>query len=171
MSGTTTVGLASSGASGSSTFKLAVDGAVVSTQTVTGTSASYAWDTTTAANGTHTLTLTVTDGAGRTATATLSVTVANAAPFTASITYPGAGATVSGKQTIGMATTATWGQAKTFTFSVDGKVVTSQTLTGTTLWYTWNTKNVADGARTLTLSVTMNGQTATTTLPVTVKNK
>ena len=171
VSGTTTVGLASSGASGSSTFKLAVDGTVVSTQTVTGTTATYAWDTTAATNAAHTLTLAVTDGAGRTATATLSVTVANAAPFTASITYPGAGAVVSGSQTVGMATTATWGQAKTFTLSVDGKVVTNQKLTGTTLWYTWNTKSVADGARTLTLSVTMNGKTATTTLPVTVKNK
>jgi hypothetical protein len=148
-----------------------VDGTVVSTQTVTGTTATYAWDTTAATNGAHTLTLTVTDGAGQTATTTLSVTVANAAPFTASITYPGAGAIVSGSQTVGMATTATWGQAKTFTLSVDGKVVTNQKLTGTTLWYTWNTKSVADGARTLTLSVTMNGKTATTTLPVTVKNK
>jgi hypothetical protein len=170
VSGTTAVDLASSGASGSSTFALAVDGTVVSTQTVTGTTASYAWDTTTAPNGSHTLTLTVTDGGGRTATATLAVNVTNTAAFTASFGYPAAGATVNGKQSVGMATTATWGQAKTFTLSVDGKVLTSQTVTGTTLWYTWNTKNVGDGARTLTFSVSMNGQTATTTLPVTVKN-
>jgi len=162
--------MASSGASGSSTFALAVDGTVVSTQTVTGTTASYAWNTTTVTDGAHTLTLTVTDGAARTATATLAVTVSNAAPFTVSFTYPAAGAIVSGRQSIGMATTATWGQTKTFKLTVDGKAVTTQTSTGTTLWYTWNTKSVADGARTLTLSVTMNGQTATATLPVTVKN-
>ena len=173
VSGTTTIGLASSGASGSSTFKLAVDGTVVSSQTVTSSTASYAWNTTTATNGAHTLTLTVTDGGGRTATVTLSVTVSNVAlaPFTASITYPGTGATVNGSQSVGMSTTAAWGQTKTFTLSVDGKVITSQKQTGVTLWYTWNTKSVADGAHTLTLSVTMNGQTATTTLPVTVKNK
>jgi hypothetical protein len=140
---------------------------------VTGSTASYAWDTTTATSGAHTLTLTVTDGAGRTATVTLSVTVSNAAPaapFTASFTYPDPGATVSGKQSVGMATTAAWGQSKTFKLAVDGKTITTQTTTGTTFWYTWNTKNLANGVRTLTLSVTMNDQTATTTLTVTVKN-
>ena len=173
LSGTIAIGLASSGASGSSTFALAVDGTVVSTQTVAGASASYAWNTTAATNGAHTLTLTVTDGGGRTATAALPVTVSNVAPapFTASFTYPGTGATVNGSQSVGMSTTAPWGQIKTFTLSVDGKVITSQKQVGVTLWYTWNTKGTADGAHTLTLSVTMNGQTATTTLPVTVKNK
>jgi hypothetical protein len=163
--------MASSGASGSSTFTLAVDGAVVSTQTVTGTTASYAWNTATVTSGAHTLTLTVTDGEARTATAALAVTVSNAAAFTVSFSYPGVGATVSGNQSVGMATTAPWGQTKTFTLSVDGKVITSQKVSGTTLWHTWNTRSVADGARTLTLSVTMSGQTATTTLKVTVKNK
>jgi hypothetical protein len=169
--GTTTVALSSSGASGSSTFQLAVDGGVVSTQTVTGTTASYPWNTTTVTNGAHTLTLTVTDGGGRVATATLPVTVSNVAAFTASITYPAAGATVSGSQSVGLSTTAAWGQSKTFTLSVDGKTLTTQKSTATTLWYTWSTKNVANGVHTLTLSVTLNGQTATTTLPVTVKNK
>jgi hypothetical protein len=168
--GTTTVGLASSGASGSSTFKLAVDGAVVSTQTVTGATASYAWNTLTASNASHTLTLTVIDGAGRTATATRTVTVSNVLAFTASFSYPAAGAVVSGGQTVGMATTATWGQTKTFTLSVGGKVITTQTMTGTTLWYTWDTTTVANGGQTLTLAVSMNGQTATTTRPVTINN-
>jgi FG-GAP-like repeat len=70
--------MASSGASGSSTFKLAVDGAMVSTQTVTATTAAWVWNTTTVTNGARTLTLTVTDAAARTATTTLTVTVTNA---------------------------------------------------------------------------------------------
>jgi hypothetical protein len=43
-------------------------------------------------------------------------------------------------------------------------------VTGTTLWYTWNTKSVVNGTHALTLAVSMNGQAATTTLKVTVKN-
>ncbi|HMH50507.1 MAG TPA: FG-GAP-like repeat-containing protein [Candidatus Acidoferrum sp.] len=73
--GVTTVGMISAGASGSSTFKLAVDGTVVSTQTVNGAAATYAWNTATVEMGARTLTLTITDAAARTATATLAVTV------------------------------------------------------------------------------------------------
>jgi Big-like domain-containing protein len=190
VNGNQSVGLSTTAAWGQAkTIALSVDGTVLTSQSVTGTTLWYTWDTTATANGSRTLTATVTMN-GQTATATLPVTVSNAGAtppppppppptppppppttFTASITYPGAGATVSGNQSVGMSTTAAWGQSKTFTLSVDGKAVTTQTLTGTTLWYTWNTKNVGDGARTLTLSVTMNGQTATTTLQVTVKNK
>src|SRR5204863_8273932 len=60
--------------------------------------------------------------------------------------------------------------SKTFTLSVDGNVLTTQSQTGTTLWYTWDTTRLSNGTRTLTASVTMNGQTATTTLPVNVNN-
>jgi hypothetical protein len=49
--------------------------------------------------------------------------------------------------------------------------VTTQTLTGTTLWYTWDTRTVPNGAHTLTLGVTFNGRTATATLPMTVNNR
>ena len=90
--------------------------------------------------------------------------------FTASFSYPATGATVSGAPSVGMATTADWGKTKTFTLSVDGTVLTSQTFaTGSTLWYTWDTSQVKNGPHTLTLTVTMNGQTATTTLSVKVK--
>src|SRR5205814_2265639 len=111
--------------------------------------------------------------------------------FTASFSYPATGATVSGAPSVGMTTTADWGKTKTFTLSVDGTVLTSQTfatgstrwytwattkiqngahtLTGTTLWYTWDTSQVKNGPHTLTLTVSMNGQTASTTLSVKVK--
>ena len=42
-----------------------------------------------------------------------------------------------------MSTTADWGTTKTFTLSVDGTTLTSQTFpTATTFWYTWDTTTV-----------------------------
>jgi PKD repeat protein len=175
VTGSTTVGMTAAGTSGSTTFTLALGSTVLSSQTVTGTSASYAWNTAGAANGSHTLTLTVTNGA-QTATATRTVTVSNVASpptasFTAAFTYPNAGQAVSGSQSVGMSTTALWAAPKTFALSVDGAPIVSRAMTtGSTLWVSWDTKTVANGARTLTLAVTANGQTATTTRTVTVSN-
>ena len=101
---------------------------------------------------------------------TFTINSGGTADFTASITYPAAGATVSGTQSVGLSTTAPWGQSKTWTLSVNGTVITSQTNTGTTLWVQWNTTASQNGDRTLRLDVTMNGQTATATRPVRVSN-
>src|SRR3989475_95636 len=79
VSGTVTVGMAVSGATGSTSFQLAIDGATVSTQTVSGTTAAYTWNTTTIANGNHTLTVSALDGASHSASATITVTVNNQA--------------------------------------------------------------------------------------------
>jgi len=168
--GTTSVTMAASGGSGY-TYRLSVDGANV----YTGTNATFSWNTTTVTDATHTLTADVTDASSNTGSASMTVTVANATPppaaFTASFTYPAAEATVSGAQSIGMSTTADWAATKTFTLSVDGTPLTSQTFaTATTFWYTWDTTAVPNGAHTLQLTVTMNGQTATATLPVNVSN-
>jgi hypothetical protein len=163
--------MAATGGSGGDTYTLAVDG----TTAYTGAGASVSWNTAAASNGQHTLTANVTDTSGNRASASLTVTVSNptttAAPFTASFTYPAAAATVSGAQSVGMSTTADWATSKTFTLSVGGTVLTSQTFaTATTFWYTWDTTRLPNGAYTLELAVTMNGQTATATLPVTVGN-
>jgi len=174
VSGTTTVTTAATGGTGTGySFQIAVDG----TTAYTGTNPSFSWNTTTVADGSRTLTATATDSAGATATANQPVTVSNApappppASFTASFSYPASGATVNGAQSVGMATTADWGTTKTFTLSVDGTVLTSQTFaTATTYWYTWDSTTAANGAHTLQLAVTMSGQTATATLPVNVSN-
>src|SRR5207248_3091763 len=103
LGGTTTVGMSVSGSTAvSKTFQLAVDGALVSSQTVSGTAASYAWNTAGVGNGAHTLSLTVQDSAGGRATATLPVTVTNAVAITAAFSSPAAGATVSNTTTVGM---------------------------------------------------------------------
>src|SRR5205807_441461 len=96
VTGTVTVSMAAGNAQGSPTqFVLQLDNATtLSTQSVSGSAATYAWDTSAVASGAHTLNLSVTDGAGRTATAAVSVTVAPPPALTASITSPTNGATV-----------------------------------------------------------------------------
>jgi hypothetical protein len=173
VSGTATVTLSATGGTGYS-FTATVDG----TQVYAGTNPSFSWNTTTVANGSRTLAATVTDSQSRTATASRTATVSNTSSppppppggFTVSFSYPAAGATVSGAQTVGLSTTAAWGQAKTFALAVDGAPLTSTSSTGTTFWYTWDTTTAGNGSRTLTATVTMNGQTATATLPVAVSN-
>lgn len=171
VSGTTTVGMtASGGATSSYTYTLAVDGTTVSTQTLTATSASYAWNTGSVPNGSHTLTLTVTSGS-ETATVSRTVTVNNATvSFTASLTYPAENATVRGLQSIGMSTTAPWGRTKTLTLSSNGTVIATITTTGTTAWHRWDSTTAPNGAHTLRLEVTYNGETAVAARAVTVAN-
>ena len=184
VSGSATVSLSATGGSGYN-FSVKVDGATV----YSGANPSFSWNTGSVANGSRALTATVTDAQNRSASASRTVNVSNTttpppttpppttpppttgAGFTVSFSYPGTDAIVNGSQSVGLATTATWGQTKTITLSVDGTVITSESVSGTTLWSTWDTTKVPDGARTLTASVTMNGQTATTTLPVKVANR
>jgi hypothetical protein len=177
VSGTTSVGMASSGgATGSRTFRLELltgsTTTLLTRQTVSGTSLTFSWNTTPAPDGSASLRLTVTDSAGATASATRTVTIANGttATFTASISYPGAGAVIKGNQTVGMSTTAPWGQTKRFVLSVGNQVIVDQSLTGTTLWISWNSRTTPDGPQTLTLRVTHNGATASATRNVTVAN-
>jgi len=175
---TVSVGMATSAPWGQTkTFTLSANGTVLTSQTITGTTLWYRWDTLRFPNGTATLRLDVTYN-GQTATATRTVTVANTtasttistAPFRASFSAPEAGALVGDTVSVGMATDVPWGQEKTFTLAVDGTMVTSQTTTGTTLWYRWNTTAVANGTRTLTLTITYNGQRATATRTITVRH-
>src|SRR5262249_29542792 len=163
-SGTATVSVSAGGGSGY-TYTIKVDGTTI----YSGTNGSFAWNTTSVGNGPHTLTATVTDSQSRTATASLAVTVSNALTPDVKLTFtsPAPGATVSGVQTVSLSTTAASGQTKTFALLVDGQALTSQSTTDSTLSYSWDTTRSANGARTLTASVTMSGQTATATLPVT----
>jgi hypothetical protein len=173
VTGTTTVGMSVSGSTAvSKTFQLAVDGTVTSTQAVSGTTASYALDTTKLTNASHTLKLTVMDSAGGSATTTQSVTVANIVPLTAAFTSPAAGATVSGTSTIGMSTTGgATATSRTYRLSVDGTVASTQTVSGSSASYAWNTSGVANGSHTLSLTVTDTaGGSATATRSVTINN-
>jgi len=118
----------------------------------------------------------VTDSQNRTASASRAVTVSNVvtpppggAGFTVAFSYPASGATVNGAQTVGLSTTATWGQAKTFALSVDGVGIVTQRY-GDDLLVHLGYDEGGERPRTLTAMVTMAGQTATAALPVIVAN-
>jgi hypothetical protein len=168
---TVNVGMAaSSGARAPVTFALSVDGVALSTTTVNSRSASYAWNTLATPNGSRTLSVTATDASGRSATATRSVKVSNT-PLVAYITTPPAGSTVTRTATIGMAVTGAVTATHTFAFSVDGVEVWRKTVPGTTTSFAWNTYAVANGSRTVTLTVTDGaGRVATTTRTLVVAN-
>jgi hypothetical protein len=91
--------------------------------------------------------------------------------LTASITYPDEGQVVSGLQTVGMSTTVPWDLPKMFTLFVDGfPIVADAMATGSTLWIAWDSRAVANGPHTLSLAVTVDGETLTDTRTVTVDN-
>jgi Bacterial Ig domain len=170
VSGTITVGMSVSGASGNSnTFKLSIDGTLVSTQTVAATTASYSWTTVNYLTGPHTLTLTVTDAANNSGTATVNVNVSN--PFQVFITSP-TGGTVSGTNWV----TVWWQGARTaapnYTVTVAGQTVaTAAASAPQPTSIPWNTASVADGAQTIIVTgVDGAGQQATAQVNVTVTN-
>src|SRR5262249_55717828 len=163
VSGTVTVGMAVSEASGASnTFRLTIDGTPASTQTVADTTASYVWNTGGLANSSHTLALSASDAAGRTATATITVTVNNATPppppppptggtLTVAMTSPGAGSTVSGVVWVTIWVNGASG-ASTVTLSVGGTVVKTQTSSSMPMTLDWDSPQTANGPQTLTVT-------------------
>src|SRR5204863_334911 len=75
------------------------------------------------------------------------------ATLTASFTNPAEGATVDGTVSVGMSASGAGGGSATFTLTVDGQPAFSNTTTGTTQTYPWDTRSVADGVHTLGLTV------------------
>jgi hypothetical protein len=140
---------------------------------------SMPYDTKVVADGAHTLVATVTDSAAKTGAASVTITTRNgvASPspspttMTASFTSPAAGATVSGTTSVGMAVAGSTGTSRTFQLSVDGRVVSTQTVGGSTASYAWSTTGVSNGSHTLALRVTDTlGGSATASRTVTVSN-
>jgi Bacterial Ig domain len=174
VSGTTTISAEVTNATGSSnTFTLTVDGTTVATQTVSGVSASFAWNSTTVGNGTHTLTVAVRDGAGRVASASRQVTVSNAtAALKLYITQPRSGDTVSGTNWVVLWLEGTTSTSNTYTLTVDGLQV-AQTTTSSRgpVSIPWNTKLVSNGTRTLTATARdSDGKTGTASISIVVRN-
>ena len=141
---------------------------------------SVPYDTKQVADGTHALVASVRDAAGKIGSTTVNITTRNGvstpptpAPgtLTASFTSPAAGATVSGTSTVGMSAAGSTGASRTFQLSVDGVVVSTQTVGGTTASYAWNTSGLSNGSHTLSLRVTDTlGGSGTTSRSVNVSN-
>jgi hypothetical protein len=175
VSGTTTVNMSATSVQGSPTsFVLRLDNStIISSQSVSGATATAGWNTSGVANGNHTLDLTVTDGAGRSATASIPVTVNNSsATLGAAITAPASGATVSGTAAVNMSATNVQGSPTSFVLRLDNSTtISSQSVSGATATASWNTTGVANGNHTLDLTVTDGaGRSATASIPVTVNN-
>ena len=111
----------------------------------------------------------VTVSAATTVTATFNRSTSTGS-FTAAFSYPAAGATLRGNFSIGMKTSAPWGQSKRWTLAVDGTSVLTVTNTATVLWYTLDTRRFSNGSHTLRLTVTYNGTSVSTTRTVTIAN-
>jgi hypothetical protein len=171
-------------------FTLSVDGAVVGNQTTaTRGPVSMPWTPTT--NGTRTLTAVVRDATGNTGTTSVNVTVVGQSSGTETpaptptptptpppsdslkvfITQPTGGTTVAGTAWVVMWVEGTSGSANTFTLSVDGATIGSQTTSArgpVTIPWTTSTTN---GSHTLTAVVRdAAGQTGRTSVSVTVGN-
>lgn len=176
VAGTQPVGMAVSGASGSSnTFTLAIDGTQVFTTTTSGTTASFSWNTTGWADGPHTLTLTVRDASGATATATRAVTVNNSGAPTDAIrvSFPTLtpGQTLTGTVTIRIRAEGTSGASNRFAISVDGVQRELIVTSGTTVDWSFDTTTVPNGSRTLSVRVTdATGRSGTAAEYVSVQN-
>lgn len=92
------------------------------------------------------------------------------AASTTSFLGPAAGATVNGVTRVGVKTTVDWMVPKQVAVAGGGQEMVVSTPNGSTFWFSWDTRRVPNGARTLTAQVTAGGQVATATLPVTVRN-
>ena len=170
--GTVSVGMSvSGGAAGSNTFNLTIDGTLVSTQTVAGTTATYAWDTTGVAPGSHTLSLTVTDSGGQRADApNVGVSVAGASGLTIAITDPTPGETVTGTNWVIVWPGGAQG-VPTCTVKVDGTQVAQQACADSPTSIPWNTTAFSNAAHTITVTITdPTGRTGSASVNVVVSN-
>jgi hypothetical protein len=180
LSGTAWVTVWLDGTTGSSNRLIAMLGGQTPAGTATSSSAgpiSFPIDTTVAADGTRTLTVSATDAAGHTGSGSISVTTKNGitappgggggTPLTAAITAPAAGSTVTG--TVDVTMSASGGTSPyRYTLAVDSTQLVANAASGTV---SWNTTGVANGAHTLTATVTdAAGATAPATASVTVSN-
>ncbi len=110
----------------------------------------FAWDTSTLANGTYTLVAYAYDAAGNAGVSpTVSVTIGSdtIAPVISSFNLT-AGMTASSKQAIKVTATDNQSVAK-IVLSIDGNQIS--TAYGSSLSYSWNTRNIAKGAHSVTV--------------------
>ena len=181
VTGTVTVGMSASGASGTPiAFTLTVDGTRVFANSGSATSASFSWNTTSVGDGPHTLALTVQDGAGRTATAARGVTVQSAAPpppppggpISVFITQPRNGDTIRGVMWFTIWIEGAAAGSKTYTLTEGGRTLGTTTTTSSgPVSIPWSTTAADNGARTPTVGVRDSaGATGSSAINVTVAN-
>ena len=172
--GTVSVGMRSLGGNGTDrTYRLLVDGRLVSTQTVdAGEIASFPLNTSTLSNGRHTLTLRVTDGAGAVAVDTQVINVVDGASGAASVTVSlTQNQVVRGSVPVRFTATGLASGTKRFSIVVDGVQAGLQVVTTNAITWFFRTFNLPNGVHTLTVrAVDATGRTVTRTVRVNVAN-
>jgi Bacterial Ig domain len=175
-----------SGTTGSSNvYTLTVGGKTVATTTTASTGpVSIAWNTASVPNGSQVLTATVRDAGGRTGTTSRAVTVSNGTTPTPTpppaptgmlkvyITQPTGGATVGGTAWVVMWADGSSGSANTFTLSVDGATVyTETTASRGPVTLPWTTTAATNGTHSVRATVRdATGNAGSTAVSVTVRN-
>src|SRR5215471_16269020 len=123
--------------------------------------------------GTYVVSMTAIDASGVNdpSPPTRTITVQSNDPIVLSFTRPKSGALVHGRKiSISLSAANTQGSSNTFTCSVDGTQIGTQTVSGTTATFTWRTARYALGAHTLSATITdANGRTGTASEPVTLQ--
>ncbi|MFO0985127.1 MAG: galactose oxidase-like domain-containing protein [Planctomycetota bacterium] len=123
--------------------------------------------------GSYVVSLTVLDNAGANdpSPPTRMITVLPP-PLVVTITSPDEGARVKGTVSVKMSVSGASGSSNTFTLKLDGQVVDSKTVSGSSATIKWNSRNTSNGSHTLTASVKdATGNTGTSPdRSVTVKN-
>jgi hypothetical protein len=173
VSGTIAVNMSASGGVKPYTYTLTIDGTQVFTTTTSTATATYSWNTTTVGDGSHTLGLTVTGANGAFSTATRTVTTANgsAATFQVFITDPTPGQVVSGTKWVIIWTQGAAAGAKTYTMTVGGTTVWTQSTSDAPATLPWVTTQTPNGPQTLVVTVRdAANATGTSSVAVTVQN-
>jgi hypothetical protein len=173
VNGTIAVNMSATGGVTPYTYTLTIDGTQVFTTTTSATTATYSWNTTTVGDGSHTLGLTVRGSNAATGTATRTVTVANnpGGTFQVFITDPTAGQVVSGTKWVIIWTQGAATGAKTYTMTVGGTTVWSQSTSDAPATLPWVTTQTPNGPQTLVVTVRdAANATGTSSVAVTVQN-
>ncbi|HET7340911.1 MAG TPA: Ig-like domain-containing protein [Methylomirabilota bacterium] len=167
----------SGAASGNATYTLTMGGKPVGSGTTAPVGpVSVPYDTTLVADGAQTLTVSVRDSAGKTGSANVSLTVKNnttpVGTLNVAITQPTGGAVVNGTAWVVMWVSGASGASNTFTLSVDGQTVATQTVSvAGPVTLPWVTTGSANGTHTVTAGVKdATGNTGATAVTVTVSN-
>lgn len=170
VSGLVAVNVAAADNIGVTRVDLLVNGSVVASDVVT--PFGFSWDSTSVADGMAAVSARAYDGAGNLATSssvsvnvsngTLSKVTPDTTPPVVTIRNPLAGARVSGTVSISASASDNSGPAGiTQVLQIDGRQVASTT--GSTLSYSWNTRKVAAGSHTISVTATDAAGNRTTT--------
>ncbi|WP_239470209.1 Ig-like domain-containing protein [Archangium violaceum] len=127
---------------------------------------SFSWDTRSVSNGAHSLSVVASDAAGLSTTSAVAVTVSNdlISP-TVSLTAPAAGATVSGTLTLSASASDNVGVTKVEFY--DGSTLLGSD-SSSPYSFSWNSRNGANGPRTLTARALDAAGNSTTSAAITV---